>query len=164
MPSVGFEGALGQQAMADSIRQRIMDALAQKQIEHGMSVEDQKLALEKQRFDQEAADRALLRQQQGATFNAKIGQETAANMGPGRTVISPAAATNLAKLDPSLVPLMSADTTLPSRQFSGGASMPAPDVSPQLADRFISGTLRPLMPDAAPAPTAPTVTNQSAVP
>ncbi len=60
MASVGFEGAWGQQAMADSIRQRIIDALNQKVAEHGMSVEDQKLALEKQRFDQEAADRAVM--------------------------------------------------------------------------------------------------------
>lgn len=121
MPSVGFEGAWGQQNLADAIRQRMIDALSQKQIEHGMSVEDQKLALEKQRYEQEAADRALLRSQQGQAFNETLAEKTGANLGAGPSIISPQFAERFKNT--SLAPLITPDKTLPSTSLAAAAPM-----------------------------------------
>lgn len=145
MPSVGFEGAWGQQAMADQIRQRIMDALAQKKTEHEMSVEDQRLALEKQRYDQEAQDRALLRSQQGQAFNETLAEKTGANLGAGPSIISPELAKRFANT--SLAPLVTPDKTLPSTSLAGAAPMvgdATPDVAPTITANApqLTGQLR----------------------
>lgn len=123
MPSVGFEGALGQQAMAEQIRQRLIDELNKTKTLHGMSVEDQRLALEKQRMEQETADRALLRSQQGAVFNEKIAEGTATNLGAGPTIISPELAKRFQNT--TLAPLVKADASLPSAQISAGGTAPS---------------------------------------
>lgn len=122
MPSVGFAGAWGNQAMADAQRQRMIDELNKTVALHGMSVDDQKLALEKQRYDQEAQDRALLRSQQGAAFNEKIAEGTATNLGAGPSIISPALAERFKNT--TLAPLVKPDETLPSTQIASGMAAP----------------------------------------
>jgi len=144
LASVGFAGALGADALSQAIRQQMIDKLSKQQIEHGMSVEDQKLALEKQRFDQEAQDRALLRQQQGTAFNEGLAEKTAANLTP-QSIISPELATRFKNT--SLAPLISPDQTLPSTSMAGGSALPGADVpstAPALTQNapMLTGQLR----------------------
>ncbi len=144
MGSVGFQNAFGQQAMAEQIRQRMIDALNQKKTEHGMSVEDQRLALEKQRYDQEAQDRSLLRQQQGQVFNESLAEKTASNLTP-QSIISPQLAERFKNT--SLAPLIKSDETLPSTSMAAAAPMvgaPTPDVAPTVTQNApqLTGQLR----------------------
>jgi hypothetical protein len=92
----------------------------QQQVQHGMSVEDQRLALEKQRIEQDAADRALLRQQQGQAFNESLAEKTAGNLTP-QSIVSPELAQRFTNT--SLAPLISADKTLPSTSMATAAPM-----------------------------------------
>lgn len=120
--SMGLEGAYGADAFQQRLRQQILEQLSAAATQHAMSTEDQKLQIEKDRFAQEAADRALLRQQQGQAFNETLAEKTGANLGAGPSIISP----DLGKrfLNTSLAPLVSPDQTLPSTSMAAGSTLP----------------------------------------
>lgn len=164
MASVGFQGAFAQDAMAQQVRQRILDQLSQAKDAHTMGLQDAELKMKQDEFAQQTADRAAALKERGLLTAAKIGDETATNLGPGQTVLDPnsIAAKNI-MASPQAVN-MRTDQTLPSTQIAAG--MAAPNVSPELSARF-SGTLSPLIqpppeaPSAAAPSTAPTVTDQA---
>lgn len=144
MASVGFAGALGNEYMDQAIRQRMIDALNATKEQHAMSVEDQRLQIEKDRYAQEAADRAVLRSQQGQTFNESLAEKTAANLTP-QSIVSPELAKRFTNT--SLAPLISPDKTLPSTSMATAAPMvgaPTPDVAPTVTQNAptLTGQLR----------------------
>lgn len=156
MADLGLQNSFGQEAVAQQVRQRIFDQLQQQQQQHQMSVEDQRLELERQRLAQETADRQLLRQQQGQTFNETLAEKTAANLGPNQTIISPELAQKFAST--SLAPLVKPDQTLPSTQLSAGVPL-APTLTPRMAGPQTTE----ITPSTQVAGTAPTVTQKPSV-
>lgn len=145
MASVGFQGAYGQQAMADQVRQRIMDELSQAKDAHTMGIQDAELKLRQDEAANNTADRAQLRQQQGQGFNEKLAEGIGTNLGPGQTVISPELAQRFTNT--TLAPLVKPDQTLPSTSMAGAAGLagaPAPDVASSVTQNApkLTGQLR----------------------
>jgi hypothetical protein len=119
---LGLSSTFGVGAMQQSVRQRILDQLQQQAQAHQMSVEDQRLELERQRLQQDAADRSLLRTQQATSFNETIGEKAGANLGPGQSVLTPGQAAPILGA-PSMRGLIRPDQTLPSTSMSAGAPL-----------------------------------------
>lgn len=88
MAGVGYEGALGTAGLYDTLRQQVMDRLWTQNMKHQQDVEDAKLQIERDRYAQEAADHASLRDIQRNSALEGSAKALAGNMTPGQ-LISP---------------------------------------------------------------------------
>lgn len=145
MGDLGLSSTFGVGAMQQSVRQRILDQLQRQAQAHQMSVEDQRLDLERQRLAADAADRSLLRNQQATAFNETIGEKAGANLGAGQTVLTPSQAAPILNA-PSMRGLITPDQTLPSTQIVSGMLAPTTEITPETQ---IAGT-QPLVTQKAP--------------